>query len=94
MNYAPNTCINFVFYNPDSHQEIIQLLETGKPLALLCATERNAATAGGVYPFPLFEDGDFDIPSVFMKDTEGEKLLNCLGQQVTLVSGQILFFGV
>ena len=77
---------NFVFYNPDSHQEIIQLLETGKPLALLCATERNAATAGGVYPFPLFEDGDFDIPSVFMKDTEGEKLLDCLGQQVTLFS--------
>ena len=52
----------------------------------MCATERNAGTAGGVYPFPLFEDGDFDIPSVYMKDTEGEKLLACAGKTVELVS--------
>lgn len=77
---------NFVFYNPDEHKEIISLLERGKPFALICATGRNVSVAGGVYPFPLFEDGDFDIPSVYMKDTEGEKLLACTGQQVVLES--------
>ena len=77
---------NFPFWNPEDHQYIISLLERGRPLALVCATERNSATAGGVYPFPMFEDGDFDIPSVFMKDTEGEKLLACAGKTVTLVS--------
>lgn len=61
-------------------------MEEGQPQALICATERNAATAGGVYPFPLFEDGDFDIPSVFMKDTEGERLATCKGESVELVS--------
>ena len=77
---------NFVFYNPEHHQELIALLENGNPLALICATERNSAVAGGVYPFPLFEDGDFDIPSVFMKDTEGEKLLHCNHKMVKLIS--------
>lgn len=77
---------NFVFYNPEHHQDLVATLEKGNPLALVCATERNSAVAGGVYPFPLFEDGDFDIPSVFMKDVEGEKLRSCDGKKVTLIS--------
>ena len=77
---------NFPFWNPEEHQHLVALLEKGSPKALICATERNSATAGGVYPFPLFEDGDFDIPSVYMKDTEGEKLLAHAGQTVELVS--------
>jgi len=80
---------NFPFWNPKEHQHIISLLEQGNPKALICATERNSATAGGVYPFPLFEDGDFDISSVYMKDTEGEKLLSCTGQTVELESKAI-----
>lgn len=77
---------NFPFWNPEEHRHLVSVLERGNPLALICATERNPALAGGVYPFPLFEDGDFDIPSVYMKDTEGEKLLACAGRTVELTS--------
>ena len=77
---------NFVFYNPEEHQHIIQLLEQGQPLALVCATDRNPAVAGGVYPFPLFEDGDFDIPSVYMTGEEGQRLLPLVGQPAALRS--------
>lgn len=80
---------NFPFWNPEEHQHLINILERGKPKALICATERNPALAGGVYPFPLFEDGDFDIPSVYMKDTEGEKLLAYTSQTVILTSKAI-----
>lgn len=80
---------NFPFWNPEEHQHIVSLLERGNPQALVCATERNAISAGGVYPFPMFEDGDFDIPSVYMKDTEGEKLLIYAGQTVELESKAI-----
>jgi len=66
---------NFVFYNPAEHQRIISLLEKGVPAAIICATGRNAALAGGVYPFPLIEDGDFEIPSVYMTEEEGSRLL-------------------
>ena len=45
--------------------------------------------AGGVYPFPLIEDGDFSIPSVFMKDVEGKRLLACVDKTVHLYSGAI-----
>jgi aminopeptidase YwaD len=77
---------NFVFYNPEEHQRIITLLEIGRPGAIVCATGRNAALAGGVYPFPLIEDGDFDIASVYMTEEEGCKLLPHVGKSVVLKS--------
>ena len=65
---------NFVFYNPKGHQKIVSLLEIKQPAAIITATERNSALAGGLYPFPMFEDGDFNIPSVYMTKEEGERL--------------------
>ena len=77
---------NFVFYNPEEHQQIISLLEKGRLKAIICATGRNAALAGGVYPFPLIEDGDFDIPSVYMTEDEGSRLLPHVGKTVVVQS--------
>ena len=77
---------NFVFYNPEEHQQVIALLEKKEPGAILAATSRNAALAGGVYPFPLIEDGDFQIPSVYLTGEEGKKLLQKVGQVGTLKS--------
>ena len=77
---------NFVFYNPEEHQRIISLLEKGQPAAIVCATGRNASLAGGVYPFPLIEDGDFDIPSVYMTEEEGIRLLPRVGGAASLKS--------
>jgi aminopeptidase YwaD len=75
-----------VFYNPKEHQQIISFLEEGRPAAIICATGRNAALAGGVYPFPLIEDGDFNIPSVYMTEEEGYKLLPFAGKRLMLKS--------
>ena len=77
---------NFVFYNPEEHQQIISTLERGLPEAIISATGRNAALAGGVYPFPLIEDGDFNIPSVFMTEEEGRKLIPHVGAMAALDS--------
>jgi Predicted aminopeptidases len=66
---------NFVFYNPDEHKRIIRLLEEKKPAAIVAITGRNPEMAGAMYPFPLFEDGDFDIPSAYLTEEEGEKIL-------------------
>jgi aminopeptidase YwaD len=84
---------NFIFYNPESHQKIITLLERKNPKALICATGRNAALAGGVYPFPLIEDGDFNIPSVYMTENEGKKLLPYAGEVALLKSKSIRIDG-
>ena len=77
---------NFVFYNPKEHRKIISYLEKEEPAAIITATERNAALAGGVYPFPMIEDGDFDIPSVYMTAEEGAKLSSFIGKTLNLKS--------
>ena len=75
---------NFPFYNPEEHQKIVRLLETKSPAAIVAATSRNPDLAGGMYPFPLIEDGDFDIPSVYMTDEEGDRLAGHAGMEVSL----------
>jgi len=75
---------NFPFYNPDEHRRIIQLLEAKQPQAIIAATSRNPEMAGAVYPFPLFEDGDFDIPSIYLTEEEGDRLADHAGETVSL----------
>lgn len=75
---------NFTFYNPDEHKRIVALLEAKGPVAIVSATTRNAELAGAVYPFPLIEDGDFDIPSVYMAEEEGARLAELAGQVARL----------
>jgi aminopeptidase YwaD len=75
---------SFTFYNPDEHKRIIRLLEEKKPQAIIAATSRNPEMAGAVYPFPLIEDGDFDIPSVYLTEEAGVELANHAGEQVSL----------
>jgi len=77
---------NFPFYNPDHHRRIIYLLETKMPQAIIAATSRDLQGVGGIYPFPLFEDGDFDIPSVYMTEEEGNRLAERAGQEISLHS--------
>jgi aminopeptidase YwaD len=75
---------SFTFYNPDEHKRIIRLLEEKKPLAIIAATSRNPEMAGAVYPFPLIEDGDFDIPSVYLTDEAGAELAKQAGKLILL----------
>jgi aminopeptidase YwaD len=75
---------NFPFYNPDEHRRIVGLLEAKCPAAIISATTRNPEMAGAVYPFPLIEDGDFDIPSAYMTAEEGERLASHAGETVAL----------
>jgi aminopeptidase YwaD len=65
---------NFVFYNPDHHKKIYALLEQKKPAAIITATGKNPELVGGEYPFPMIEDGDFDIPSIYCRDVVGEEI--------------------
>jgi aminopeptidase YwaD len=75
---------NFPWWNPDEHRRIIAALEAGQPAAIIAATTRNPETAGALYPFPLIEDGDFDIPSAYMTEEEGQKLAVYAGREIDL----------
>jgi aminopeptidase YwaD len=71
---------NFVFYNPDHHKRIYALLEEKQPAAIITATAKNPELVGALYPFPLIEDGDFDIPSVYCTDVIGQEILVKTGE--------------
>ena len=77
---------NFAFYNPEHHQALIRLLEEKAPAAIVAATARDPVMVGSQYPFPIFEDGDFDVPSVYMTKEEGDRLATSAGTRVHLVS--------
>jgi aminopeptidase YwaD len=77
---------NFVFYHPEEHARIIALLEAHAPACIISATGRNSALAGGAYPFPLIEDGDFDIPSVFLTDVAGNNIRKFSGKRIKITS--------
>ncbi|HNS52080.1 MAG TPA: M28 family peptidase [Anaerolineae bacterium] len=74
----------FTFYNPEEHRRIVRALESARPQAIVAATGRNPDLAGALYPFPLIEDGDVHIPSVFMTDVEGDNLAQLSSHPVTL----------
>ena len=75
---------NFPFYNPDHHRKIYSLIEEKNPAAVVTAPPRNPEMIGAVYPFPLIEDGDFDIPSVFCSDATGDEIASRSGRSFSL----------
>ena len=82
----------YPFWNPEEHKRIISLLEGSSPKALICATRRSMnVSSGNAYTYVLFEDGDFDIPSVIIDDTVVPELLNYVGTEVELVSKAFRF---
>ena len=77
---------NFPFYNPDEHRRIIEALEARPPAAIVTATAYNPSMAGALYPLPMFEDGDFDLPSVYVTVEEGARLAGHAGESVRVES--------
>lgn len=74
----------FPFYNPSEHQEIYALLEAKQPQVVITAAERHPETAGAQYPYAMIEDGDFNIPSVYMSAEEGVKLAALAGRKTAV----------
>ncbi|NEZ62162.1 Zn-dependent exopeptidase M28 [Leptolyngbyaceae cyanobacterium CCMR0082] len=61
---------NFRFYNSEHHQRIISLLEEKAPEAILTTSLNDK------HLLPVFEDGDFDIPSVVFSKNDRDRIVN------------------
>ncbi len=75
---------DYPFYTVEEHAEMIRLLEGGGTAAMIAATGRDPQMVGNIYPFPFTEDGNFNVPSVFIKDVDGERMAGHAGEQVEL----------
>lgn len=54
---------DFPFFYPDEHRTIIELLEAKRPAAVIAVTGMHPSC--GLDPFPLFDDGNFSLPSAY-----------------------------
>ena len=62
----------YPFYYPEEHRYLIELFEKKQPAAIIAATGKHALC--GLEPFPLFEDGNFLIPSAYVPEAMFEEL--------------------
>lgn len=69
---------NFDVFKEDYQEEIFEFLENNEPLAIITISHKEDQV------MPLFEDSDFNIPSVTVSKTVGEKILNAGASKLTL----------
>lgn len=62
----------YPFYYPDEHRYLIELFERKQPAVIIAATGKHALC--GLQPFPLFEDGNFLIPTAYVPEAMFEEL--------------------
>jgi len=77
---------NYPFYYPDEHRNLIELLEKKQPAAIIAATGKHPLC--GLEPFPLFEDGNFLIPSAYISENMLTEIQNSNTQSLIHISIQ------
>ena len=77
---------SFTYYNPEEHRRIVSALEAARPAVVIAATGRDPVLASGLSPYPLLEDGDVDMPSLYLTEAEGERLARFEGRTVRVTS--------
>ncbi len=76
---------NFPFYYPEEHKALIELLEEKQPKAILALTDKHPMY--GLSPYPLFDDGNFIIPSAYIRESlENEAVFDAQRAKVTIAS--------
>ena len=75
---------DYPFYYPDEHRYLIELLERKQPAVIIAATGKHALC--GLQPYPLFEDGNFLIPSAYVPEMMFEELQGNEKEGMTRVS--------
>jgi aminopeptidase YwaD len=75
---------SFTFIEAPEHRRVYQLLESGQPLAVIGATGRGGGMSGGLYPYPLIEDGEFDVPNAYTTEEIGRQLGRLAGRTAQL----------
>jgi len=78
---------DFPFYYPENHKAIIEILENSSPKAIIALTPKHPMC--GLDPYPLFEDGNFDIPSAYMRLSDGKALLAFSGEVSLEIASRI-----
>ena len=78
---------DFPLYYPEEDKYLIELIEKKNPAAILCFTGQHPMC--GLNPFPLFEDGNFTIPSAYISSKYSQNLTNVFYGDLKICSEKI-----
>lgn len=73
---------NYPFYGMDEHTRVLGELDRLQPATIVALTGANPGAVGALSPFPYIEDADVHIPSAFLHEREGARLLAHVGERV------------
>ncbi len=74
----------FPFYEAPEQRRILAAIERAAPAAVVAATGRNPGFAGSLYPFPLIEDAEVEVPHAYLRDVDGAALVRHVGSPAHL----------
>lgn len=77
LSASPLMPKDFPFYYPEEHKQLIELIEKKKPAAVIAVTGKHPMC--GLNPFPLFEDGNFRIPSAYIDSSTAKRIFESDG---------------
>ena len=80
----PLTPKAFPFYGSEVHSHIVSELEAADPAAIIAITGIYPELCGALDPFPLIEDGDFDIPTANLRPEDAVLLLEGEGRSASV----------
>jgi aminopeptidase YwaD len=72
----------YPWYSNAEHVAILERIEHLAPAVVVAATGLNPATTGALSPFPVIEDPSFRLPSAYITEANGARLLASAGEVV------------
>lgn len=84
LTERPLTPRGYPFYSSAEDEELLDLIEAARPVAMVSVTGRYPELCGAVEPFPLIEDGSFPVPAADVTPEVGRRLLELAGEQARI----------
>jgi len=84
LTRQPLTPRGYPFYSSAEDDEVLELIESAEPRAVIAITGRYPELCGAMDPFPFIEDGSSRVPAAAVGPDVGRHLLAHVGQLATV----------
>ena len=84
LTRQPLTPRGYPFYSSAEDEEVLELIESAEPRAVVAITGKYPELCGALDPFPFIEDGSVDVAAAAVGPHVGRQLLAHVGQEATV----------
>ena len=84
LTRQPLTPRGYPFYSSTEDEEVLELIESAGPRAVVAITGKYPELCGALDPFPFIEDGTVEVAAAAVGPHVGRQLLAHVGQEATV----------